>query len=106
MPHVPEDRLEHIARELDEAAVALTTMERRTSARPVVATELAADEDGLPGTAGRELHTLLTAVLRARARETAGLVHRLTDSARTVRSCLRQYAATDEAARHRFAGDL
>ena len=94
--------MEHLADGLDRAADTLSTVDRRLPVLAVAATAFGADDAGLPGRLGRDLHAHWTAVLDARAREAAGAAHRLTELAGSIRRIRRQYRETDEAVRDRF----
>ncbi|MEU4238852.1 hypothetical protein [Actinoplanes sp. NPDC026619] len=98
--------MEHLAERLDRAADTLATVDRRMPALAVAAGAFAADEAGLPGRLGRQLHARWAAVLESRAREAGGLAARLTDAAGAVRATARDYAEADAAARRRLAREM
>jgi hypothetical protein len=87
---------------LDSAAAALTTVDRSVSGLAVPARAFGADEVGVPGRVGRELHTRWDAVLAARGREAAEAAARLAEMAASVRSTQQQYADTDETVARRI----
>ena len=95
--------MDHLADRLDRAADTLATVGCRMPVLAVDATAFGADEAGLPGRLGRELHAHWAAVLDARSREAAGMAARLAGTAGSVRQAWREYVATDEAARRRLA---
>jgi hypothetical protein len=94
--------MDHLADGLDRAADTLTTVDRRLPVLAVPAAAFGADDAGLPGRLGRDLHAHWTAVLDARSHEAAGAAHRLTELAGSVRVTRRHYRETDEAVRDRF----
>ncbi len=91
-----------LADRLADAADLLTTVDRSLPGLAVAAGAFAADEDGVPGRIGRELHAHWSAVLTARAQEAAETAARLTDLSASVRSATRGYTDTDEAAARRL----
>lgn len=98
--------MDRLADQIDHAAAALTTMDRRVPQLLPVADAFGADDTGRPGRLGRQLHDSWTAVLRARAEEAAGISQRLSDLAHAVRSNARDYAETDDMVRRRFLKGL
>jgi hypothetical protein len=88
--------MDHLADRLEEAAEQLTTVDRQMPALTVTAGTFGADDAGLPGRLGRELHAHWAAVLRARSREAASAAARLSETARSVRTTRQAYAETDE----------
>jgi len=94
--------MEQLADHLHIAADALAAVDRSMSALTVPAGAFAAADDaGLPGRVGRQLHAHWSAVLTARAHEAADAAARLTDLAEAIRETKRDYAETDESvARH------
>lgn len=94
--------MDHLADRLDHAADTLSTIDRRLPTLAIDARALAADDAGLPGRTGRDLHTHWAAVLEARSREAAALAARLAEAADAVRTTARHYAATDDAAARRL----
>ncbi|GIM95271.1 hypothetical protein [Paractinoplanes toevensis] len=98
--------MDHLADRLDRAADTLATVDRRMPALAVAADAFAADDAGVPGRLGRQLHARWAAVLAARAREAGGLAARVSDAAQAVRTTARQYTETDEAARRRLAREV
>ena len=91
-----------LADRLLAAADMLTTVDRRMPGLRAPAGGFGADEAGLPGRVGRELHAHWEAVLTARSLEVAEVAVRLQDLASSVRVTGRQYASTDEAAARIF----
>lgn len=98
--------MEHLADRLDQAADRLATVDRRMPALVVGAGAFAADDGGVPGRLGRELHERWTAVLDARSGEAARLAARLAEAAGSVRATGRHYAATDDAVRRRISREM
>jgi len=98
--------MDHLAERLDRAADTLATVDRRMPTLAVAADAFAADEAGLPGRLGRQLHARWAAVLESRSREAGGLAARLTDAAGAVRATARDYAETDDTARRRLAREV
>lgn len=94
--------MDHLADRLDRAADALSTIDRRMPALAVDAVAFGADDVGLPGRLGRDLHAHWTAVLAARSREAAALAGRLAEAAGSVRATAEDYADTDRAVRDRL----
>ncbi len=94
--------MDHLADELDRAADTFTTVDRRLPVLAVAAGAFGADDAGLPGRLGRDLHAHWTAVLDARSREVADAAHRLSELAGSIRVTRRRYRETDEAVRDRF----
>ncbi|GAA2618647.1 hypothetical protein [Paractinoplanes durhamensis] len=98
--------MDHLADRLDQAADTLTAVDRRMPALAVRADAFAADEAGVPGRLGRQLHAHWAAVLESRAREAGALAARLTDAAGAVRATAQSYTESDEAAQRRFAREM
>lgn len=98
--------MDRLADQIDQAAAALTTMDRRVPELLPAADAFGADDTGRPGRLGRQLHESWSAVLRARAEEAAGISARLSDLAHAVRSNSRSYAETDETVQRRFLKGL
>lgn len=94
--------MDHLADGLDRVADTLAEVDRRLPVLVVAAAAFGADDAGLPGRLGRDLHAHWTAVLEARCREAAGAAHRLSEMAGSVRATRRQYGETDEVVRDRF----
>jgi hypothetical protein len=94
--------MEHLADRLDHAADKLSTIDRRMPPLAIEARAVAADDAGLPGRLGRDLHAHWAAVLEARSREAAALAARLAEAAVAVRTTARHYAETDDAAARRL----
>jgi hypothetical protein len=95
--------MEELADRLDAAADLLTTVDRSVPTLSVAAGAFAADDAGLPGRLGRELHHRWTTVLDARAREAAAAATRLSGLAQAVRAARREYADTDDEVARRVA---
>jgi hypothetical protein len=91
---------------LDVAATELTTVDRVVTALGVLPAAFGADESGLPGRVGRELHARWDAALAARSREAADAATRLSAAASAVRTTARQYTETDAAVSRRLERDL
>src|SRR3954471_23768720 len=94
--------MDHLADRLDRAADTLATVDRRLPALTVAAAAFGADDAGVPGRLGRQLHARWAAVLEARGREAADLAGRLAEAAGAVRAVARDYALTDEMVRRRL----
>lgn len=94
--------MNHLADRFDRAADTLATVDRRLPTLSVTAGAFGADDAGLPGRLGRELHTHWTAVLDARSREAAGAAARLAEIAGSLRVTRQHYDETDEAVRDRL----
>lgn len=90
------------AERLHAAADLLSTVDRSLASLTVPAAAFGADESGIAGRVGRELHAHWGAVLAARAQEAADVAVRLTDLADGVRSTAHQYTEADRAAADRF----
>ncbi|KUL32301.1 type VII secretion target [Actinoplanes awajinensis] len=96
--------MDRLADRIDQAAAALTTMDRRVPELLPVAGAFGADDAGRPGRIGQRLHESWSAVLRARSAEAAGLAGRLSEMAHSVRASSQDYAETDAAAQRRLRG--
>jgi hypothetical protein len=90
------------ADDLVTAADALATVDRRVPDLAVPAAHFGADESGIPGRVGRQLHAHWDAALAARAHEAGEVAARLHDLAASVRVTARRYAETDEDAARRL----
>jgi len=88
--------MEQLADRLESAADALTTVDRSLSAYAVPPGAFGADDEGVPGRVGRQLHDRWAAVLAARAREAAETAKRLTELAVDVRLTAKSYTETDD----------
>ena len=88
--------MEPVAERLESAADALTTVDRSLSVHAAPPGAFGADDDGVPGRVGRQLHDRWAAVLAARAREAADTARRLTDLAVDVRLTAKAYTETDD----------
>ena len=91
-----------LADRLTAAADLLTTVDRSVPGLAVPAGAFGADDAGVPGRIGRELHVHWDAVLAARSSEAADVAARLADLAQSVRRTSRDYTEVDEAAGRRF----
>jgi hypothetical protein len=96
--------MDRLADRLEQAADALTMVDKRMSGHGVPANAFgaAASGGGLPGRLGRELHEHWAAVVEARSREAAGAAARLADMAQSVRATVRHYDETDDLVRRRL----
>lgn len=94
--------IDPLADRLSAAADLLTTVDRSVPGLAVPAGAFGADEAGVPGRIGHELHTHWAAVLAARSQEAADAASRLADLARSVRTTSQDYSDVDEAAGRRF----
>jgi hypothetical protein len=94
--------IDPLAERLAAAADLLTTVDRSVPGLAVSAGAFGADDAGMPGRIGHELHTHWGAVLAARSQEAADVAARLTDLAQSVRTTSRDYTDVDEAAGRRF----
>ncbi|AGZ38677.1 type VII secretion target [Actinoplanes friuliensis] len=88
--------MEKLAERLDSAADALTTVDRSLSAHAASASAFGADDEGVPGRLGRQLHERWLAVLAARSQEAAAAAARLTELAADVRLAAKNYTETDD----------
>ena len=91
-----------LADRLSAAADRLTTVDRSVPGLAVSAGAFGADDAGVPGRVGRELHAHWGAVLAARSQEAAEAAARLADLAQSVRTTSQDYTDVDEAAGRRF----
>jgi hypothetical protein len=91
---------------LDAAATALTTVDRMVAALGAPPAAFGADESGLPGRVGRELHARWDDALAARFREAADAATLLSETATAVRTTARQYTETDDAVSRRLEREL
>ncbi|WP_433373410.1 hypothetical protein ACQPZX_01835 [Actinoplanes sp. CA-142083] len=98
--------MSHLADRLDRAADTFATVDRRLPALAVTASAFGADDAGMPGRLGHELHRRWAAVLEARGREAADLAGQLAEAAGAVRAAHRAYAETDEAVRRRIGREM
>ncbi|GGQ70346.1 type VII secretion target [Couchioplanes azureus] len=88
--------MEQLADNLEAAADALTTVDRSLSAFGAPPGSFGADEAGVPGRLGQQLHDHWRAVLGARSREAAAAAQRLLDLAADVRTTAETYGETDD----------
>ncbi|OJF13885.1 type VII secretion target [Couchioplanes caeruleus] len=88
--------MEQLAEDLEAAADGLTTVDRSLSAYAASPGSFGADEAGVPGRLGRQLHDHWRAVLGARSREAADASKRLLDIAADVRITAQTYGETDD----------
>ena len=91
-----------LAERLSAAADLLTTVDRSVPGLAVSAGAFGADDAGVPGRIGHQLHVHWEAVLAARSAEAADAAARLADLAHSVRRTSRDYTDVDEAASRRF----
>jgi uncharacterized protein YukE len=99
--HEGSPTMDKLADQLDQAADALTTVDRAVPGLAVPAGAFGADDAGTPGRVGRRLHAHWQAVLTARAREAATTAAQLSEMARAVRTTEQSYAETDDSAADR-----
>jgi hypothetical protein len=92
----------HLADRLSAAADLVTTVDRSVPDLMVPAGAFGADDAGVPGRVGRELHAHWEAVLAARSGEAADVAVRLRDLALSVRETAQGYAEADESAARRL----
>ena len=92
----------NLADDLVTAADVLATVDRRVPDLAVPPAHFGADEGGIPGRVGRQLHAHWEAALSARAGEAGKVAARLQDLASSVRVTARRYAETDEDAARRL----
>jgi hypothetical protein len=88
--------MEKLAERLESAADALTTVDRSLSAHHCSPGALGADDEGVPGRLGRQLHDRWLAVLTARSQEAQEAAAHLTKLAADVRMTGQVYAETDD----------
>jgi Excreted virulence factor EspC, type VII ESX diderm len=93
--------MEHLAERLESAADALTTVDHALPVHVASPGAFAADDAGVPGRVGKQLHDRWAAVIAARAREAADTAKGLTDLAADVRLTAKTYAETDDEAARR-----
>jgi hypothetical protein len=98
--------MDHLADRLDRAADTLATVDRRLPTLAVTAAAFGADDAGVPGRLGRDLHHRWSAILEARSREAAALGGQLAEAASAVRQADRDYTTTDQAVRHRLGREM
>jgi hypothetical protein len=94
--------VDRLADQLSAAADVLSTVDRSVPGLAVSAGAFGADDAGVPGRTGRELHARWQAVLAARSQEASDAASRLTELARSVRTTSEQYTDTDETAARRL----
>ncbi|MEU3452443.1 hypothetical protein ABZ671_02385 [Micromonospora sp. NPDC006766] len=97
------ETLRALATRLDEASATLATLSRTVTATDPPHPAFGAQADGRPGEIGRALHRQWTSATGDRAREAHAAATRLAAAASALRDAADRYAATDDAARHRFA---
>jgi hypothetical protein len=93
-----------LAARLDEAAAALSAVDRAVPGLAAPAGAFGADDAGVPGRVGQALHDRWRAVLAARSHEAADAAARLTDMAAAVRVTQQHYADVDDQAARRIRG--
>lgn len=98
--------MDELADRLDHAAGTLTTVDLRLPTLSVTPESFGADDAGVPGRLGRELHAHWAAVLDARSQEAAGAASRLSEIAQSVRITRRQYTETDETVQRRLMREI
>ena len=94
--------MEKLAERLESAADALTTVDRSLSAHASSPGAFGADDEGVPGRLGRQLHDRWLEVLAARSREAAATAAHLTTLAADVRLTAKVYTETDDEAGRRI----
>jgi hypothetical protein len=85
-----------LAERLESAADALTTVDRSMPAHVSAPGAFGAQDEGLPGRLGRELHDRWREVLAARSHEAAAAAAHLTRLATDVRLTAKAYEETDD----------
>ncbi|SDT72403.1 type VII secretion target [Actinoplanes derwentensis] len=98
--------MDRLADQIDHAAKALATVDRRVPDLVPVAADFGAADAGRPGRIGRALFAGWSAVLAARAREAADASTHLTEMAESVRVSAHAYTETDDLVRRRFQRGL
>ena len=94
--------IDPLAERLSAAADLLTTVDRSVPGLAVSAGAFGADDAGVPGRIGHQLHVHWDAVLAARSAEAADAASRLADLAQSVRKTSQDYTDIDESAGRRF----
>jgi hypothetical protein len=94
--------MEQLTGQLSTAADTLTTVDRVLPTLAVPAGAFAADDVGVPGRLGHQLHAHWSAVLAARAQEAAEAAIRLKDLAAALQETRHDYDDIDGAAGHRI----
>ena len=95
--------MDKLADRLEGVADTLTTVDRSVPELGVAAGAFSADDAGVPGRLGRQLHARWLAVLAARSREAAAAGARLSEMAGSLRAAERMYADADGAVARRVA---
>ena len=95
--------MDKLADRLEGAADTLTTVDKSVPDLGVAPGAFGADDAGVPGRLGRQLHARWLAVLEARSREAAAAAMRLSELAGSLRAAERMYAEADEAVARRVA---
>jgi hypothetical protein len=93
--------MDQLADRLEGAADTLTTVDKFVPELAVAASAFGADDAGVPGRVGRQMHARWLAVLDARSREAAVAGARLSELARSLRAAERMYADADDAVARR-----
>ncbi|MEV8504307.1 type VII secretion target [Actinoplanes sp. NPDC051475] len=88
--------MEPLATSLESAADALTTVDRSLPAHVASPGAFGADDEGIPGRVGKQLHDHWRAVLAARSQEAADTAKHLLDLAADIRLTAKTYAETDD----------
>ena len=95
-----------LAIQLDAGVDTLTTVAQLMTGLSVPARAFGADEIGVPGRVGRELHARWDAVLAARSREASDAAARLAGLATSLRTTQQQYTDTDETVARRIEREV
>jgi hypothetical protein len=98
--------MKELADRLDRAAESLTALETRLPLLAVPRRAFGADDAGVPGRLGHDLHKHWTAVLTARSREAAMAAARVAEMADAVRATHEDYMVTDESAARRLRQEM
>lgn len=93
--------MDQLAERVESAVDALTTVDRSVPALVPSDGAFGADDAGVPGRLGRQLHAHWQAVLDARAREAGEAAARLSELARSLRTTEQRYADADAAVARR-----
>ena len=95
--------MDKLADRLEGAADTLTTVDKFVPELAIAASAFGADDAGVPGRVGRQLHARWLAALEARSHEAAAAGARLSQLAGSLRSAERMYADADDAVARRVA---
>jgi hypothetical protein len=88
--------MENLAERLESAADALSTVHRSLPGHACSPGAFGADDEGVPGRLGRQLHDRWLGVLAARSQEATEAAAHLTALAAEVRLTAKSYAETDD----------